>query len=409
MANTINDCKAWEEFAKEGKEEIIKHYQQYASVTDLEQEACKLSVDINKIKCFQHHKNILPEVNIDLLEYLLNVILEYRVEILDDNFSWNDEFKKQLLELNEKIKEGFTSAYNQAEAVFENLIDNLKSENAFLQDFNLSINLRPFILEPNEKHFFLEERGDESIYYVIYNKLQEEILWNDHIIIDRDNFNKSKKELKNIFTKQLLHKKFNETDFTMDINKFENINRFFDCCKFGSAWCSLISCRYLSWYDILKINEIWIEVNVTHQHFMENIGKGKFWDDGIQSLSDNEAENLRNEYMSRLSKRETGLPVEILVDDIGAWENIGNFRRIKFQGNKCEGTDHTKMYSMSIERKPRILVKNANIELSEDELNQIKSFVKKNKKELLQLGKQKISFINFIYKINKKIGRIIPE
>ena len=44
-------------------------------------------------------------------------------------------------------------------------------------------------------------------------------------------------------------------------------------------------------------------------------------DNCLQSLSDNEAENIRQEYMSRLSKDMTGLQIEMFVDEMSAWEN----------------------------------------------------------------------------------------
>jgi len=159
------------------------------------------------------------------------------------------------------------------------------------------------------------------------------------------------------------------------------------------------NCRnILSWYDILKINEIWVEVNVTHQHFIESIGKNTFWDDCIQSLSDNEAENIRQEYQSRLSKDMTGLPVEIVVDEMNCWEKIGPFRRIKFQGNKKK-LDYRKLYSMSIEETPRILVKNAQIDLTEEELQQVKDYVSKNRKLLINMSKGDIGVIDYAEKL----------
>jgi len=409
LQNITNKLKDYEDLALKGKDKIIKHYKQYASVTDLEQEACVL----NSLICKYKQRNIInikpPEINIGLHEYLLNVILEYRAQILNSNFKWNYVFKKQLLELNKNIKNGFSSAYKQAVIVFENTINLMKSGNAYLNDFNLSINLKPFILEPNKDEYYLEERGDDSIYYIIYNKLQKTPLWSDEIIIYRDDFQKSKKELLILFNEKLNNIRFDKNDFTMNTNTLNNINNQFDCCIFGFAWCQLISSRFLSWYDILKINEIWVEVNVTHQHFIEEIGKSKFWDDSIQSLSDNEAENIRQEYMSRLSKRETGLPVHIFLDEIGAWDNIGNFKRIKFRGKKSDKPDHTNIYSMSIEKNPRVLVRNAKIDITDEELNQVKDFVSRNEKELLKLANQKISFLDFINIVNNKIGRIIPE
>jgi len=51
---------------------------------------------------------------------------------------------------------------------------------------------------------------------------------------------------------------------------------------------------------------------------------------------------------------------------------------------------------MSIEENPRVLVKNAEIELTGDELKQIKYFVIRNKKNLLKLINQKIDILDFV-------------
>jgi hypothetical protein len=160
----------------------------------------------------------------------------------------------------------------------------------------------------------------------------------------------------------------------------------------------------LSWYDILNINKIIIKMNiiVTYQSSVENIGKSVFWDDGIQSLSENEAENIRQEYMSRIPKDMTGLPVDILVDENKAWEKIGHYKRVKFQGNTKKKMDWRKMYSMSIEENPQVLVKDAKISLTDDELQQIKDFVSKNLDSLLQISDQKLYLLDFLRKLENE-------
>jgi hypothetical protein len=356
----MHDWTYYENLVKKGDKEVLKHFKKWCSITDLENLACDIFYEIHKLNCHNIIKTPLKNDK-SLLERLLVIVLKYRSKILNQNFVWTEEYKKQLFELNKKLKHGFSAAYNEAKILFDTLIHKVKSNDLFLNDFNIEIKLSPLILEPNEKDYTLEERN-KSIYYVLYNTLPKD-LWTDTIFA------------------------------------FDEYNN--DCYRFGFAWCQLLSCKILSWYDILKINEIWVEVNVTHQHFIENIGKGKFWDDGIQSLSDNESENLRQEYMDRLSKEMTGLPVEMLVDELGAWEKIGPYKRVKFQGNKENKSDFKKMYSMSIEKSPRILVKDAVIDLSDNELEQVKIFVSKNMKQLLQLEKGKIDIIGFMEAIKK--------
>jgi hypothetical protein len=92
----------------------------------------------------------------------------------------------------------------------------------------------------------------------------------------------------------------------------------------------------------------------------------------------------------------SGLPVEMLVDEMSAWDKMGPYKRVKFQGNKDDKIDFKRMYSMSIEKEPRMLVKDAQIDLSDEELQQVKDFVSKNRKSLIKMSNGKISLIDFV-------------
>jgi len=91
------------------------------------------------------------------------------------------------------------------------------------------------------------------------------------------------------------------------------------------------------------------------------------------------------------------LPVEIVVDEMNCWEKIGPFRRIKFQGNKKK-LDYRKLYSLSIEENPRVLVKDAQIDLVDEELQEVKNYVSKNRKLLIKMAEGKISLMDFLEK-----------
>ncbi|KAA6301952.1 MAG: hypothetical protein EZS26_001955 [Candidatus Ordinivivax streblomastigis] len=86
------------------------------------------------------------------------------------------------------------------------------------------------------------------------------------------------------------------------------------------------------------------------------------------------------------------LPVFVRVDDCGIWDN-----RIKFQTDKSDKIDIQKMISMSIEDEPKIVGENLQHDLSDDELQQIKAFVKNNKQVLLDMNKQKISAVEYFF------------
>ena len=277
-------------------------------------------------------------------------------------------------------------AYDEARKQFNIMKERIKNNDTYLKGFNISIKLNPFILEPNKDEYYMEEKG-KGIYYLLYNMLPD-ILWSDYLIADEH-------DLDNIVSRKYEDDKenYNNNEYLGGDGNFDD--RFI--C-WGMYDLFMNSSGILSWYDILKINEIWVEVNVTYQHFLENIGKETFWDDGIQSLSDNEAENIRQEYMSRLSKDMSGLPVDIYVDELNCWEKIGPFRRIKFEGNK-EKSDYKNIYSMSIEENPRVLVKDAKIDLTDEELQQVKDYVSKNRKLLIKMAEGKFYFMDYCEKL----------
>jgi len=366
---------------KERKEYLDRTF----SVTDLELMACEFYY----VETKDLNINLENEHGIDFCgkeKILLKDILYVRKNKMNVNFSWNDNYKKQLLELNNKLLNGFSIAYKEAKAHFQVLKERIISNEPYLNGFNIEIKLKPFILVPNEDEYFLEERR-KGIYYILYNLLPES-LWSSTVAYEQ--------ELDKFFSEKYENngENFNTSEY-LEKGIFDDS---FICWAMNELF---IFNEILSWYDILKINEIWTEVHVNYQHFLDNIGKGVFWNNGIQSLSENEAENIRQEYMVRFSKDMSGLPVEILVDEMNIWEKICSFRRIKFQGNKSSKIDFRKMYSMSIEENPRVLVKNAKIDLSDDELQQVKDFVSKNREALINISEQKITLLDFARSLGK--------
>jgi hypothetical protein len=366
----------------ESDKKKMNHLKQNCSVTDLEHMACEFYYDVTK-ELRRNLVNKWEEGACGKEKKLLEDILKVRCWKLDRNFSWTDNYQKQLLELNEKVMNGFSMAYKEAEAQFYILRGKTENNDTYLKSFNLDIKLKPFILEPNENEYYLEERG-KGIYYLLYNMLPDG-LWEDSMSFGR-----------NLHITRSLMYEDNKENFSNYLGEGEFDDNFicwamydlFDNCK-----------NILSWYDILKINEIRVEVIVTHQHFIENIGKGTFWDEGIQSLSDNEAENIRQEYQSRLSKDMSGLPVEIVVDEMNCWEKMGPFRRIKFHRNKKDKIDFKKLYSMSIEENPHVLVKGAQIDLTDEELQQVKDYVSKNRNLLIRMAKGKFCLLDYTEKL----------
>lgn len=100
--------------------------------------------------------------------------------------------------------------------------------------------------------------------------------------------------------------------------------------------------------------------------------------------------------MACLRKNKTGLPVNIYVDDSGAWKESGHANRIKFQRDKGDRPITRDMIPMSIEDNPQILAPNPNMELSTSDVNAVKRFVVANRVLLEKLGNTEIDIEDFI-------------
>ena len=101
-----------------------------------------------------------------------------------------------------------------------------------------------------------------------------------------------------------------------------------------------------------------------------------------------------------LHKRDTGLPVNIWIDDM-AWKQTSHWKRIKFQPDKGDRSDTRTFVPMSIEDDPQIKTKNSKLFINSKELEQIKQFVKINKELLLQYSDQKITIVEFLQQMKK--------
>ena len=114
---------------------------------------------------------------------------------------------------------------------------------------------------------------------------------------------------------------------------------------------------------------------------------------------ENLQENMKLEEMSILFKRDSGLPVNLWLDDSGTWKKAGHWKRIKFQSTHGNKTISREMIPMSINDDPQILVNNPKMELSQSEINLIRQFVIDNKDLLNKLSDQEISIFDFKEKI----------
>ena len=338
------------------REERIKIVEKYYDITDIEYLARDFYYKVTK----SLEKNMANESGREKCQKekeLLEDMLSVRRSILDNNFIWTENYKNKLFELNKKVKEGFSLGYEEAKAQFSTLRKRIEGKDPYLTGFYISIELTPLFPMP-------------------YSEIPLVMGWNFSLLLQE--------MLPDPFWREYMYYQYDDIR-NLKPKKYENTENYF-----------IDRYSILSWFDILQITNIRVTVKILHEHFIEDIGKGVYWDDGIQSLSENEAENIRQVYLTTLSKNISGLPVNIYVDEMNCWEKIGPFRRIKFQGNKVKTIDHKRLYSMSIEENPRVLVKNAQIDLSEKELQQVKDFVSKNRELLISIAEGNICLLDII-------------
>lgn len=99
--------------------------------------------------------------------------------------------------------------------------------------------------------------------------------------------------------------------------------------------------------------------------------------------------------MACLRKNKTGLPVNIYVDDSGAWKGTEFANCIKFQKDKGDTPVFQDLIAMSIEEDPKILAPFPDMELSPSDIDAVKRFVVENKVLLEKLENTEIDIEEF--------------
>jgi flagellar basal body rod protein FlgG len=98
--------------------------------------------------------------------------------------------------------------------------------------------------------------------------------------------------------------------------------------------------------------------------------------------------------MSKLTAQETGLPVDIWIDEGGTFTKSGHGKRIKFQGDKNNPNTYN-WVPLTVSEDPQIPIKNIKHNLNNQEIGQIKLFVAKNLDILNKLGNDGFGIIAF--------------
>jgi hypothetical protein len=111
-----------------------------------------------------------------------------------------------------------------------------------------------------------------------------------------------------------------------------------------------------------------------------------------------ERQDKQLEEMAGLKKPDSGLPVNLWLDDSHAYTRGRHAKRIKFQGDYGNNTNAGNMFSMMISKdNPQIPAKQLpKLKLPARDIDAIKAFVRNNADLLDKLADEKITFANFI-------------
>ena len=105
--------------------------------------------------------------------------------------------------------------------------------------------------------------------------------------------------------------------------------------------------------------------------------------------------------ISNIRKKYTRLPVNIWLDDIGAYRKNTHYKpRIKFQANKSDKVMGIGI-PMSISVKPEVLIDDPKTELNSYEIGQVKNFIVRNYDLLMKYWNQEIDILEFLQKVKK--------
>lgn len=98
--------------------------------------------------------------------------------------------------------------------------------------------------------------------------------------------------------------------------------------------------------------------------------------------------------MSNRRKNQTGLPVNIYIDENGSYRNNGHYKKIKFQlnhGNKMQNQPFAEMkLDESVVEETFRQTKNIKIEIDKKDINQVSNYVKNNAYALDKVADEEI-------------------
>ena len=179
----------------------------------------------------------------------LKELLFIRRMKINSTFKWTPETKARFLHLNDELMRCFEMLRHEAHLHLIALQKRVDENDTFLNDFYLEARVHVFIYTPDEEGKFWEP--DDGIECVLIDSLTEFIL-NMHISEDEDEMDR------NIYF---------DKDFNWNIEPL--LEGAFDEHYISYAIHELHDHTCWSIPDILRINRLWAEVQVVHQHIKE--------------------------------------------------------------------------------------------------------------------------------------------
>jgi hypothetical protein len=108
-----------------------------------------------------------------------------------------------------------------------------------------------------------------------------------------------------------------------------------------------------------------------------------------------------------LSRSQSGLPVNILLDEELYYKNWGNGRQkfIMIQNNYKYKTHYKDNLLMTISDDPQMYLSYSTIKIKESDIEKVRQFVIKYKKQLEKLANMKIDHCDFLEILDEEFGR----
>ena len=181
---------------------------------------------------------------------MLDDVLEERRRRLDADFEWTDENRARFLLISDRLYDASVKAWQEAEETAASLEKRIKKKDSFLKDYEIEIAVTPYP----------KIRGEREAAVTVALYLAEETLvcmktdishihYHRHIGGDGDGYEEN-----------LL------TDKSMNWN-IEYFNGVFDNDYICYAIHVILDTGVWSFADVLAIERIWADVEVTHQYY----------------------------------------------------------------------------------------------------------------------------------------------